>query len=175
MVDVLLARYTYTRDSTTTTQSANRHSVVLRQAWVDLPWRDIHLILYNRNIQIEETLLKVITNWLDGHDLGFDDVDSILFAAILYASLTAGKDTHKNPKHYKHEDKADRRPGSEYIHSRVTVIVAAWARGVDVIHSLHLRDTCEQENIDTNYRTLLRRYRFTITHSLLVGAKVSYL
>ena len=116
----------------------------------------------------------MITNWLDGHDLGFDDVDGIWFATIRYASLTAGKDTPKNPNHYTQEDKADRRTDAEYIHSRVTVVVAAWARGVD-INSLYLRDTCEQENIDTNYRTLLSRYRFTITHNLLVGAKVSYL
>ena len=67
--------------------------MVVRQVWIDLPCREINLILHNRNIRVEETLLKVITNWLDRPDLGFDDVDGIRFAARLPARLTAGKDT----------------------------------------------------------------------------------
>ena len=150
---------------------------MLRQFRVVLSCREIHLILYNRNIRIKETLLKVMSYWLDGHDLGFYDFDGIWVAARLPARLTAGKDTPEDRKRYIHDDKADRRPEAEPIHSRLTVVAIAWVRGVDVIHSCHLRDTCEQEHIDSNYRTfsLFSRYQYTISRRLLFRAKASYL
>ena len=119
--------------------------MVVRQAWVDLPCREINLILHNRNILIEETLLKVMTYWLDGHHLGFDDADGVWFAArlptIIPAAHTRIIDTTKNNNPYIQDDKADRRPGAEPKHCWLTVVVVAWVRGIDVIHSFHLRDT----------------------------------
>ena len=143
--------------------------MVLRKFRVVLSCREIHLILYNRNIRNEDTPLK------DDHDLGFYDFDGIWIAARFPAPLTAGKDTPKNHNRYIQDDKADRRPEAEHMHSRLTVVVIAWVPVVDVIHSSNLRDTYEQQYIDINYRTLFSRYRYNVFRNLLFREKPSYL
>ena len=105
---------------------------MVRYAWVDMPCREINLILHNRYTRTEGTLLKVMTNWLDGQDLGFDGVDGIWVAARRQAIHTIGKYCPNTRQHSIQADKEDRRKDGEHMHSRLTVVVFAWVRVVDV-------------------------------------------